>query len=418
MRPPHGTPASGLGAGLRWLRSLMTPDAQNAAPRLAARILPAPVAPRAPLNLLVIADAAGATLQINLLRPLRAALAAGACRIHLVTEAEEAAWRLAGGRPGETVRRLWDEAAPTAIFVSRYGGGLAEEIVAAAKRHRTPLLYHLDDNLFAVPREAGASKVAKYGAPERQAAMRHLLSQADLVYLSTTRLRDQLAEAGLLPVRRDAVQIARIASASDPLEPGVPRDGPGPVFGYMASSSHGPDLALALPGIEAALQRHPGARFEIYGSLPMPGTLAGRFGARVRHHPAVPDYDAFLRGLADLGWHWGLAPLRQGRFNEAKTDTKWVEYAAAGIPCLASHHPVYEAPLAAGAAVSVGDDEWAEALPAAVADAAARESMLAAAQRRLRAEHGLARMTAQLTEAFGAAGVPRALLALPGMGPG
>ncbi|WP_372616776.1 glycosyltransferase [Falsiroseomonas sp.] len=418
MRPPHDSAGFGLGAGLRWLRSRVAPDARNATPRLAARILPSPDAPRAPLNLLVIADAAGATLQINLLRPLRASLAAGACRIHLVTEAEEAAWRLAGGRPAEAVRRLWDEVAPEAVFVSRYGGGLAEEIVAAAKRHRTPLVYHLDDNLFAVPREAGAAKAAKYGAPERQAAMRHMLSQADLVLLSTSRLRDQLAEAGLLPARRDAVQVAGIASASDPLEPAITHEAAGPVFGYMASSSHGPDLALALPGIEAALQRLPAARFEIYGSLPMPGTLAGRFGARVRHHPAVPDYDAFLRGLADLGWHWGLAPLRQGSFNEAKTDTKWVEYAAAGIPCLASRHPVYEASLAAGAAVPVGDGDWAETLPAALADAAWRDRVLAAAQQRLRAEHGLARMTTQLAEALGAAGVPRGLLALPGMCPG
>jgi glycosyltransferase involved in cell wall biosynthesis len=414
MRSPRDTVMTPIGAGLRWLRSLVAPDPARGALRLSARVLPGADAPRAPLNLLVLADAAGASLQINLLRPLRAALEAGACRVHLVTEAEEAAWRFTGGRASEAVRRQWEEATPDAVFVSRYGGGLAEEIAAAAARQRTPLVYHLDDNLFAVPPEAGAAKVAKYGAPDRQAAMRHLLTQAGLVYLSTSRLRDQLAEAGLLPARAGAVMVGGIASASDPLEPAPAGARPGPVFGYMASSSHGPDLMLALPGIEAALQRLPAARFEIYGSLPMPGGLAGRFGARVRHHPAVPDYDAFLRGLRDLGWDWGLAPLRQGRFNEAKTDTKWVEYTAAGIPCLASRHPVYAAALAAGAAVAVEDGEWAAVLPEVLADAGQRDLLLVVARHRLRAEHDLARLTRQLAEALGTAGVPDALLSLPG----
>jgi glycosyltransferase involved in cell wall biosynthesis len=242
------------------------------------------------------------------------------------------------------------------------------------------------------------------------------VSRADLVYLSTTRLQDQLHAIGVLPARPDATWVGAIASASDPLEPltaAATSDGLSPVFGYMASSSHRPDLALALPGIEAVLRNDPTARFEIYGSLAMPAPLCERFGPRVRHHAAVADYDAFLGGLRDLGWSWGIAPLRPGRFNEAKTDTKWVEYAAARIPCLASQHAVYADCLSDGAAVGVSDAEWEAALPRALADTRLRTETLERSRRRLSARHNLARMTSQLQDVFRRVGVAPDLLSLP-----
>jgi hypothetical protein len=174
-----------------------------------------------------------------------------------------------------------------------------------------------------VPTDAGAAKVAKYSAPARQAAIRHLLAEATLVYLSTNRLRRQLAGAGYLRLAVP-VYVGKVASATEPLPmletvPARPA-----VFGYMASSSHELDLALALPGVVAALERDAALSFEIYGSLALPARLQRRFGPRVRWIPPVPDYDAFLARLRELRWAWGLAPLRPGRFQDAKCETKWV----------------------------------------------------------------------------------------------
>lgn len=353
---------------------------------------PGPEWSNAPCRLLVVADAAGATLQLNLLRPLAAAVAAGACRLTVVTEADgpDIAWSA-----------RWDALRPHAVFASRYAGVGAAALRDEARRRGTPLVFHLDDNLFEVPEAAGAAKARRYRDPTRQAALRLLLEQADLVYLSTATLRDQITDHARLPA---ACVIGAIASASDPLPAPLAARGGMPVFGYMASGSHGPDLALAMPGILAALAARPGARFELFGSLAMPPPLAA-LGERVRHIAPVADYDGFLHRLRDLGWAWGLAPLGPGRFNAAKTDTKWVEYAAAGVPALVSAHPVYTASAADGAAIAVTDPDWASVLPAVLGDHARSGAVLARARARLATQYPLVRLTEQIRGVLGAAGV-------------
>jgi hypothetical protein len=299
---------------------------------------------------------------------------------------------------------------PQAVFVSRYGGIGAAGIAAAARATAVPVIFHLDDNLFALPPELGAAKVKKYADPVRQAALQQLLDEADLVYLSTSLLFEQLQIGGQLT--RNAV-VAEIASASDPVPDALADLPPLPiVFGYMASSSHSADLAMITPAIVGALMRYSDTRFELFGNIARPPALK-RLGARVAHHPAIADYDAFLRRLAQLGWHFALAPLQDMQFNRAKTNTKWVEYAAAGIPTLASDHPIYRDCCRAGAGVLVRDGDWEGAIATMITDPALRQAVRQRALDRLRAEYGLTRLGRQLLDVLARAGavVPPAVAA-------
>jgi hypothetical protein len=357
---------------------------------------------KAKLRLLVVADAAGATLQINLLRPAHAAIAAGDMRMVILTEEDERLAVKSGRSAEQLLADAWRQAAPHLVFVSRYGGSLAETLLQKSADKGIPLVYHIDDNLFEVPPEAGIEKAKKYGAPERQQAIRALLKKADTVYLSTKQLGEQLCEHTQLAT---CVFAGEIASASDPV-PGSGSVAPSrPRFGYMASSSHAADLQLALPGIIAALIANPELHFTVFGSLRPPPEL-GEFGLRVEHVPAVGDYDGFLSQLAAMRWDWGLAPLRPGRFNDAKTDTKWVEYSAAGIPTVVSDHSIYQNCSANDAAVRVGDMQWAEVLPKVLADRGLAERTLVAARRRLIDHHGLGHMANQLSRVLKLAGLP------------
>jgi hypothetical protein len=353
------------------------------------------------LNLLTIADAVGATLQINLIRPLKAATFDGAIQVFIFTEEDEQSEFKSGVAQADLVDRIWQESQPDALFISRYGGSLADAILWKAKQCLTPVIYHIDDNLFEVPEEAGPAKFRKYGSAERQAAMKKLLQGANVNYVSTRRLADQLSERNVLGTN---VFIGEIASASDPISPQRRARSNGLRLGYMASSSHAPDLQLALPGIRAALTQFPGLRFTVFGSLRPPAELES-YGARVEHVPAVGDYDGFLRQLAEMGWDWGLAPLRAGRFNEAKTDTKWVEYAAAGIPCLVSDHPVYSRCSEKDAAVAVSDQAWGTVVPRVLADVDFTNRTRAAAYERLLRFYGQRHMTSQLLDVLSCAGL-------------
>lgn len=255
---------------------------------------------KAKLRLLVIADAAGATLQINLLRPAHAAIAAGDMRMVILTEEDERLALKSGGSAQQLLRDAWQQAAPHLVFVSRYGGSLAEALLQKSADKRIPLVYHIDDNLFEVPIEAGIEKAKKYGAPARQQAIRTLLERANTVYLSTERLGEQLRKHAQLATSMFA---GEIASASDPISGGGPVAQSRPRFGYMASSSHAADLQLALPGVIAGLTANSDLQFTIFGSLRPPPELAG-FGPRVEHVPAVGDYDGFLSQLAAMRWDW------------------------------------------------------------------------------------------------------------------
>ena len=198
--------------------------------------------------------------------------------------------------------------------------------------------------------------------------------------------------------------VGEIASASDPIRYGSAVKQNGLHLGYMASSSHAADLELALPGIIMGLTANTELQFTVFGSLRPPAALS-KFGSRVQHIPAVGNYDDFLEQLAAMRWNWGIAPLRPGRFNEAKTDTKWVEYSAAGIPTIVSDHTIYQECIRNGAAVQVGDMDWADRLPVILADRVLAERTLEAARERLIKYHGLVRMSVQLSHVFKLAGL-------------
>jgi glycosyltransferase involved in cell wall biosynthesis len=348
---------------------------------------------RAPFRLAVFADAEGATLQLNLLRPLAIGIATGRIGIMVVTEADVASSVTADNEARAAIAALFRVLRPHAVFVSRYGGVGAAGIAAAAQAVGAPLVFHLDDNLFAVPPELGPAKVKKYADPVRQAALQHLLDEADLVYLSTAFLFEQLQVGGQLS--RSAF-IAEIASASDPVVD-EPAEAPVPptVFGYMGSSTHGADLAMITPAIINVLLRHPDVRFELFGNIAPPPALEP-FGARVVQHQAIGDYDAFVRRLAQLGWHFALAPLRDTQFNRAKTNTKWVEYASAGIPALISDHPIYRDCCQGGAGILVSDTDWEEAITTMIIDPSLRQTVRQRALERLRAEYNLRRLGRQV----------------------
>lgn len=357
---------------------------------------------RAPFRLAVFADAAGATLQINVLRPLARAMGAGVVVAPVLTETDVARCGETEAEADGAIAAFLCALRPDVVFVSRYGGVGAGAIIVAARMVGAPVVFHLDDNLFAVPPEVGTDKARKYGDPARQTALRRLLAEASLVYLSTDLLRRQLEAGGQLA--RPAF-VGAIASASDPLPAARSQAQDSPiVFGYMGSSSHGADLALALPAVMDCLGQHPDARFELFGTIARPAELEP-FGARIAHHPTIADYDAFLHRLAELGWHFALAPLRDTPFNRAKTNTKWVEYAAAGIPAIFSEHPIYKNCCEGGAGMLVGDDGWTEAIESMLADATFRDSVRAKARHRVTSEYALVDLSRQLLDVFARAGV-------------
>jgi glycosyltransferase involved in cell wall biosynthesis len=349
---------------------------------------------------LLLADSYGPTLQVNFLRPLTGYEAGEGWGTWSITE-DQGQSSLESGESiaaaAQDLERVIARLNPTVIVASRYGGTLADAIVRLSRANRIPLITHLDDNLFEVP--PAEQPTSRHGSLERQARLKALLAAADLDLISTAALHQILDRMGALGPRSMVVGIAGAAPILGALkEPSQRRT----VFGYMGTRSHAADLAMVAPAIIQLLQRHPEARFELFGSIAVPCELSG---FNIRHHAKIRDYDGFLRRLASLDWAFGLAPLQVTPFTLAKTNIKWIEYTAAGIPVIASDHPIYRECCAGGAGILAEPDAWYAAMSALVTSAERRAALYAVASARLVEEYSPARMHRQLMEAFATAGV-------------
>lgn len=106
-------------------------------------------------------------------------------------------------------------------------------------------------------------------------------------------------------------------------------------IGYMGSASfHRGDLEVLRGVIGPWLERHPDVEFVACGDgrthdlLGVPERQRVTVAPLAFHHMELPDIVAVM----DVG----LVPLDLCAFNEAKSCLKGMEYAAAGIPCIAS----------------------------------------------------------------------------------
>lgn len=282
---------------------------------------------------------------------------------------------------------------PDVLVLSRYTSELGLHWIRLARAAGIPVIFHIDDDLLAVPASLGEAKYRAYNSPERLKALRENIDGSDLLYVSTAELAKRFAQYSI----GTPIVAGEIYCSVDPDRIGgsLP-SASGPVIGYMGTSGHSADLAMAMPAVCKVMDEIPDLQFELFGTIRTPGEL-GRFGRRVRHIPPLSDYDAFIGQLRSLGWWVGLAPLEDNSFNRCKADTKWVEYSMAGIAVVASDLPVYHRACAEGAGLLADStDSWTDALCTLILQPALRTRMVDTAQAKLRDHYAHELLRAQL----------------------
>ena len=332
-------------------------------------------------RLLVVADSVGATQSISFRQPLEADPS-----IKLTLAANDVL------SATESIDRLWTAADPTALVLSRYTEGHAGALVDRARQADIPVIFHIDDDLLAVPCSLGPAKYDHYTQPNRVASLRDAMNASDVVYASTMVLADRLRDHGIT----SPVVAGDIYCAKDAARCPAPQWADQPTIGYMATGGHGADLAQAAPAIAEVMTVIPELRFETFGKVELPQELRG-FSARITQHPGMADYDGFLKRLGDLGWWAGIAPLEDTVFNRCKADTKWVEYTFSGTPVVAASLPVYAFACDDGAGILAKTQaEWRDGLIRLVTDSQFRFDTLTNARAKLSSHYGLSRLKHQV----------------------
>ncbi|MCB8881579.1 glycosyltransferase [Acidisoma cellulosilytica] len=263
----------------------------------------------------------------------------------------------------------------------------ARRLLVHARNSRTPLLYDLDDDLVDLPADHPEAERLRPLA----AGIATLLSGVSRVHVSTARLAERLVS--LVPGGRAAIDIVPNGLDEELWSLGLGDQGKpemaalaaagvqmGPVrILYMGTATHGADLDLILPVLRR-LHETFGDRIAVdLVGVTGPGELPSFVNRVVVPRRAGLSYPAFVGWLMERHrrepWAIGLAPLVDTPFNRCKSSIKMLDYAALGLPTVASDMAAYHSgeglPLAqplslegieAGGFLAADEAQWYHAL--------------------------------------------------------
>jgi hypothetical protein len=205
----------------------------------------------------------------------------------------------------------------------------------AWRRARGPfsrLVYDTDDDVFTVnPENWGAYHL--YGQPEIRDAVTHMAQVSDLVTVTTEHL------AGVMRGHTGNEATAVLPNCIPEFVADLARqERPRPAVGYQGGASHGEDVGLISGPVRRFLKRFPGWDLRLSGTDYRPTFKAGD---RAKFNEWVPVYDDPVGYYETLDFDIGLAPLAMKPFDYSKSNIKVLEYAARGIPAIATDCAVY-----------------------------------------------------------------------------
>lgn len=238
-------------------------------------------------------------------------------------------------------------------------------LIYEARRLGKPILVDLDDWLLHLPEDH--SDRAFFMNRPTQETIRLALQTATAVTTSTQVIAERCAALGLRAhIVPNTVDCARFTRLS--------RDESATTIGFCGSVTHRPDMSLILPGLRDLLQRHAGCLRVVSMGCPLPELedLPGY----TYHEPVAAT--AYAEALSDLRLDIGLAPLHDTAFNRAKSDIKYLEYAATGAMTIASPTEPYKTSVREDRGVLVDantPEAWAAAMQRWIVDVGARRRL-------------------------------------------
>ena len=119
------------------------------------------------------------------------------------------------------------------------------------------------------------------------------------------------------------------------------------MIGYMGTFTHDDDVRMIAPALRPVLERRRDRiEFQLVGAVGQSATLDafGDLPVRVVNvDPADMEYPAFVAWMiSHMHFDVGIAPLRANDFTRCKSDIKYLDYGALGIPGIFSRGPAYE----------------------------------------------------------------------------
>ena len=249
-----------------------------------------------------------------------------------------------------------------------------QDVCSLPTGQRPLMVYELDDDLWGIhPGNRQAHEYFQRGTG-RQEAMRDNILVSDLVTVTTPWLArvviSQVGE-GCPPIR--VIPNVVDESLFEIERPHVQEK----ILGWAGSGTHGPDFREIGPQVARFLRKNP----EVWWHA---------IGADFLNHERIPKrtgtawVDSVQEYYKGLDFTVGIAPLLDHPFNRSKSPIKALEYAALGIPTVASNYGPYADFVVHGETGLLVDHpyEWPGALLQMFRDPAKRAIMAEKARRK------------------------------------
>jgi GT2 family glycosyltransferase/glycosyltransferase involved in cell wall biosynthesis len=210
------------------------------------------------------------------------------------------------------------------------------------RRKEIPLIFEIDDALLSI--DQSHPEFQHYR--EKLPLIEKLYRCADLVTVSTPEIHDNNI--------RTAGRVEVIGNCLDENLWFTNHEGPTKAdrnsilrVGYMGTVTHSNDLQIVADVFEevrATLKKLHDIKLEFH----LIGGMRGIKGASPWYHrvdipPDCREYPRFVRWLRNtIDWHIAVAPLADNRLNDSKSEIKYLEYAALGVPGIYSSVGAYK----------------------------------------------------------------------------
>ena len=269
-----------------------------------------------------------------------------------------------------------------------------EQLIREARHLNKKVVFDVDDLVFEPSLTEWHRGVALL--PEEQKGAYHdgvlrylaTLEASDYVITATPFLAELVQRRGkVVFVHRNALG-SEMKDLSDQLIKARKEKPPNRrvIIGYGSGTpTHDLDFQEAVPALIHVMSRYPQVELWVVGPVQLPREF-GIFGQRVRSF-ALRDWKGWFEIASRFDVN--LAPLEMGNlFCRAKSEIKFAEAAALGIPTVASRLDSFEYAISQGENGFLAGDvvEWLEALEALVTDPVLREEV--GQKARVRVEEG------------------------------
>lgn len=265
--------------------------------------------------------------------------------------------------------------------------------------------YDIDDDVFSIPPEC-AELHRLFKDPTARDRFLEFVKTADALLVSTPYLADSLRKHTQVPmfVIPNSLDVSSWDSAFHTRMTGL-LSRPAITLGWTGSSFHMYDAPVVGEALGMIMEEFPSVRLTCIGwpkieHFNNPGLT--KFADRIKIGDWVP-IDVLPEAMAEFDI--GLAPLNHGYdYNRSRSGIKWMQYAALGIPTVASPMEPYQDVMKEGEtglfASNNSPKGWYEAIKKLVMDSVLRDQLGLAARREVLLKHDMRNNVAVWHDAF------------------